>query len=264
MSDDNSKMLTDFQLALYQKKTVYDYDFTLTPPLMDEFVDAANAYGQHWKWFGIYATTFITVICCMGIANGRLLDFGQNKFILFGCGLLLLIALTLVGSRSVRHLLTMSSLFYEFQAWFPSAHDRSAIRQLQWRQITHRTFNGPEWRTPCRVSVSQGGVHMVRWVSDRVYEDGCPWEQVECVRVTPHAIVLGPSAWSKAHTTRLDGDLIKIGDVSHCVVIPRKSVGNVDQFVADCWMHILAVRPDLRKPLSCRTRFRRWLHGDDL
>ncbi|WEV68176.1 hypothetical protein OZX72_04140 [Bifidobacterium sp. ESL0769] len=263
MADEVSKTLANFQLVSQQKQPACDYDFMLTPPLMDEFVDAANAYGQHWKWFGICATTFIAAICCLGIANGKFLDSGQNKFILIGCVLLALIALTLVVSRSVRHLLTMSGLFYEWHTWFALAHDRSVFRQLQWRQITHHNFEGTEWCTPCRVSVSEGGIQMIRWVSGKVYKDGCPWEQIECVRVTPHAIVLGPSAWSKAHFNFLDG-LIRVGDVSHCVVIPRKSVGNVNKFVTDCWMHVLDVRPDLRQPLSRKTRFRRWFHGDDL
>lgn len=233
---------------------------------MDEFVDAANAYARHLQLFSTFGSIFFLAVSCIGVISGRMLRPGWNYVGLVIFGILTVFMICLALSRRIRHMVLMPWMLPVLPSWFAACKAfkgrREAFRVTY--GIGHDSLvQGPRWCTPCRVSVSEGGIHMVRWVSGKVYEDGCPWKLVECVRVTPHAIVLGPSAWSKAHFNSLDG-LIRVGDVSHCVVVPRKSVGNVDKFVTDCWMHVLAVRPDLRKPLSRKTRFRRWFHGDDL
>ncbi|WEV74701.1 hypothetical protein OZX74_04065 [Bifidobacterium sp. ESL0798] len=252
-------------IEFVEEGTACDYNFTLTPPLMNEFADAANAYGRHWQ---LFCMLFICVFCggeCIVIINGRYHYQNMAGFII-----LLLMALVMVWmvvSRRARHFVLMPWMLPALPSWF-SGCAASRSRRQAYKVVfgigPDSLVQGPRWCTPCRVSVSEGGVHMVRWVSDRVYEDGCPWEQVECVRVTPHAIVLGPSAWSKTHTIRLDGYSVTAGDVNNCVIIPKECVGSVAQFVADCWARVLAMHPALRRPMSRRVRFRRWFHGDDL
>lgn len=209
------------------KEMARNYDFSLNVPLMDEFVDAANAYGRRWHWYLIYVSVFFIAILCMGIGNGRIAQ--QKKFFLICFVVLTLLAAVSAFSHRLLHIVIMQGMLYTMQSWFSAfgskgRKGRQQFRKVMWGLNTDSLVSDPGWRTPCRVSVSEDRLRMVRWVSGKVYEDGCPWRYVECVRVTPHAIVLGPSAWSKAHTTHLDGGSVRTGDVNNCVVIPKNAL----------------------------------------
>ncbi|WEV67344.1 hypothetical protein OZX72_08955 [Bifidobacterium sp. ESL0769] len=245
------------------------YDFILTVPVMEEFVDAANAYGRKLQFFSI---TFFA-ICSAGeiisILDGVI--YQQKHPIFFGAVTFILLSAFLIifFSRGIRHMAMMFGLYRQWHTWFPAVTSNAMLHRLQWRRVTGAQLYGPGWETPCRLTASNRGLELIRWVSGKTYTVSVPWDEVECVRRTPHAIVIGPSAAGKINTTIFNGRGYRLGNVDDCVLVDTRALADPDGFADWCRSRMLNAHqrtlnfaPNSSK--GRRLRFRRWFYGDDL
>lgn len=149
----------------------------------------------------------------------------------------------------------------ELAEWF--SHGLPTITE-RWK-INYTDYD-PGWRTPCRLIVIPKELILLRLVSRQTIETRLNWRNAECAHETEHLIIIGPSASSKIHTTRLDGRDLAFGDIRNCVLVDKNVLPNFHAFAETYRQQAKAAQPHASRHgrHQRHSRLRRWFNGDDL
>ncbi|WEV73597.1 hypothetical protein OZX74_06685 [Bifidobacterium sp. ESL0798] len=250
----------------------WSFDFTLTGPMWWEFAMASNAYGRGLRHIYVPGSVFVVVLLLVVfLSNGTLYFPNDEWWVYFLVGLTVLALLCCGGPLARWGVANKLAAFAS--EWFavPSTSTADIWRILG--QRSDGSFDS-RWNTPCRLTVDADGVVLERWVRGAHAREGsagrrrvvrASWSQLDCVRLTEHAVVLSPSAGGKASIDIIPAVAdVKLADLDCCVLVDRSVVPDVEGFVAWCRDRIAGASP--RPEAGWRLwlyRFRRWLYGDD-
>ncbi|WEV53398.1 hypothetical protein [Bifidobacterium sp. ESL0704] len=239
----------------------WSFDFTLTGPMWWEFAMASNAYGRGLRHIYVQGSVFVVVLLLVVfLSNGTLYFPNDEWWVLVLVGLLV-VCLLLCGGPFPRRVVMNQSARLVSQ-WFPvpsgtGPEMRSAVGQWKNGVFDRR------WLTLCRLWVDGGGVVLLRRVNGEEYMVRASWSQLDCVRLTEHAVVLSPSAGGKASIDIIPAVAdVKLADLDCCVLVDRSVVPDVEGFVAWCRDRIAVAAPRSRGLRAWVRRFRSWLYGD--
>ncbi|WEV72822.1 hypothetical protein [Bifidobacterium sp. ESL0790] len=267
------------------------FDFTLNGPMWWEFAIASNAYGRGVRKIFVPGAIFCTVISLI------LLDIPittrDDLWTLIFCLVLTGVCWSLCGGVLPRRLM-MNQAAGWVSVWFPirstsGAEMRSAVYEWKDGNFDDR------WSTPSRLVVDSDGLMWMWTVEGDDRSTSVRWSDLDCVRLTEHAVVFSPSAGGKASMDIIPAvPDVQFMDLAGCVMVDRSVVPDLDGFVAWCRERVKAAargaarqpereagyearhssgRSRVRRPGSrvrglgrlsaLWGRFRRWLYGDD-
>ncbi|MDF7641240.1 hypothetical protein PT279_06515 [Bifidobacterium sp. ESL0784] len=249
------------------------FDFMLTGPMWGEFTEASNAYGRGVRRILLPFIVFFGVVLLAGfLRNGTLYIPGdEGKAVLCLIGIMAVCLFLCWGRLDCS--LVLHVMFRSVSDWFavPSTSTAELTRVFaEWRADDFDS----RWNTPCRLTVDADGVVLERWVRGAHAREGsagrrrvvrASWSQLDCVRLTEHAVVLSPSAGGKASIDIIPAVAdVRFADLDGCVLVDRSVVSDVEGFVAWCRERIAAMAVPLPSRGLCAwvRRFWSWLYGD--
>ncbi|WEV72821.1 hypothetical protein [Bifidobacterium sp. ESL0790] len=246
------------------------FDFTLNGPMWWEFAMASNAYGRGVRKIFVPFAIFCTVISLI------LLDIpitsSDDLWVVVVMLILTVLSWMCCGGWLARWGVA-NKLAPFVSEWFPV---RSTSTIDIWRILGQRSdgFFSSGWSTPCRLTVDVNGVVLERWVRGAHAREGSAgrrrvvrarWSDLDCVRVTDHAVVLSPSAGGKASMDIIPAvPEFGFADLDGCVLVDRSVLPDAEGFARWCRERIAGASPWPESGWRLRLyRFRRWLYGDD-
>ncbi|WEV66956.1 hypothetical protein OZX72_06805 [Bifidobacterium sp. ESL0769] len=253
------------------RSAAWSFDFTLTGPMWWEFAMASNAYGRGVRRIFLPFAVLFTVLLLIMIPKWSSND---DKGVLASM-LILTVLMWLCCGGPLARWGVANKLAACVSDWFavPSASTADIWRILGQRR--NSSFDA-RWVTPCRLWVDDAGVVLLHRVNGEEFATRAAWSQLDCVRLTEHAVVLSPSAGGKASMDIIPAvPDVKFMDLNGCVMVDRLAVPDVDGFVRWCRKRVAEADRGARHSSHGSSsrgpgvlavwwgRFRRWLYGDD-
>lgn len=225
------------------------YDFDLTVPMWEEFVEASNDYGLPNKRRAVGAALFFVSLTVAGVvvaaSDGR--TFDGLTGVLAVDAVVVALALSVLFVRRVN----LNGLLYgclRLMPTFFSGGWPDVVRQIKLRSVVTRS---------CLV-VGDSAVSLRRWVDGREFVTEVGWGSLSSVTVTPLTVTLSPLASGQAPVSWgwVSGvTRAEYGGIDGCVMVARDVLPDVDGFVADCRARIERARGGVR-PVAVTWRSR--------
>ena len=204
------------------------YDFDLTVPMWEEFVEASNDYGLPNKRRAVGVALFFVSLTVAGVvvsaSDGR--TFDGLTGVLAVDAFVVAFALTLLFSREWNRNLLKGGCLPVMASFFSGG----------WPDVVRRIKEGSVVTRSCLV-VGDSVVSMCRWVDGREFVTEVGWGSLSSVTVTPLTVTLSPLASGQAPVSWgwVSGvTRAEYGGVDGCVMVARSVLPDVDGFVADC------------------------------
>ncbi len=204
------------------------YDFDLTVPMWEEFVEASNDYGLPNKRRAAGGTLFSVLVTIWAVATalseGRPLD-GLPPILAWDA-FMVAFTLTLLFSREWNRNVLKGGCLPVMASFFSGG----------WPDVVRRIKEGSVVTRSCLV-VGDSAVSMCRWVDGREFVTEVGWGSLSSVTVTPLTVTLSPLASGQAPVSWgwVSGvTRAEYGGVDGCVMVARSVLPDVDGFVADC------------------------------
>lgn len=241
------------------------FDFTLTAPMWGEFVEAANAYGRGMRRIGLPFLVFFGFFSLLIIGKMGLSIFGDRDMLVTLVVFLFFTAFSLLLFwGKFDSLLVLKVMLRSAEGWF-NVLSVSTKEQIRVREQWDGADFDSHWETPCRLLVDGDGVELMVHVHGKDSHVRVGWSDLDCVRLTPRAVVLSPSAGGKAGVDIIPAVAdVRFADVDGSVMVDRSVLPDVDGFVDWCRGHIAdAAEPQPSSGLRRRLHsFWVWLYGD--
>ncbi|WEV46270.1 hypothetical protein OZX62_07435 [Bifidobacterium sp. ESL0690] len=250
----------------------WSFDFTLTGPMWWEFAMASNAYGRGLRKIFVPGAIFLTVLD-MILFDLPITTHDDVWELAFTLVLTCVFYLFCGGLLPRRLVMNQSAALVS--VWFPVSSRSGPEMRSALAQWKDGDFDG-RWLTPSRLQMDSDGLTWMWAVAGDVRSTSVRWADLDCVRLTDHAVVFSPSAGGKASMDIIpEVPDVKFMDLNGCVMLDRLAVPDVDGFVRWCRKRVAEADRGARhasRGSSSRGpgvlavwwgRFRRWLYGDD-